>query len=103
MISTLAIVLDPLSLLQLIVLTGLTGGLMGWLFGISPGMRWLAVVYGIAGIELGTWLWSMWGLDLGPSFGQVALVPLFAGTLTVAAFVKLVAVAIAGSSQRWTA
>ena len=63
------------------------------------GLRGLPALCGLAGLYVGAWMWEVGGWNTGPILAGHALMPAFAGALTVAALFKLVSLGAAG--PRW--
>jgi uncharacterized membrane protein YeaQ/YmgE (transglycosylase-associated protein family) len=55
-----------------------------------------AIVYGLTGFYLGTWLAANAGWEVGPTVADYAIVPIFVGALLVSAVAKLVGLGAAG-------
>ena len=86
-----------LQILQIGVLALLAGWLAEQLLDIH--VRGLALVSGLAGLYLGSWLWAVGGWAYGPTVAGAGIMPLFVGALAVSGFVKLLA--LGASGPRW--
>ena len=86
-------------LLEMTALAMLAGWAAERLFETGLRIRGLPLFCGLAGLYLGSWLWSVGGWESGPLVAGLGIVPLFAGTLAVAALFKLATLGAAG--PRW--
>lgn len=86
-----------IQILQIGVLAVLAGWVAEQLTGIH--VRGLALVSGLAGLYLGSWVWAIGGWADGPTVAGAGIMPLFVGALAVSGFVKLLALGAAG--PRW--
>jgi hypothetical protein len=77
--------------------------LMGWvaeqLLDTGIRIRGLALFCGIAGLYLGSWIWAVGGWANGPTVAGLGIMPMFAGSLAVSGFFKLLA--LGASGPRW--
>ena len=86
-------------LLQTAALAFLAGWVADQLMGTGIRIRGLALFSGLAGLYFGSWLWAIGGWANGPTVAGMGIVPLFAGSLAVSGFFKLLALGAAG--PRW--
>jgi hypothetical protein len=85
--------------LQIAVLALLAGWVAEHLLDTGLRIRGLALFCGLAGLYFGSWLWAVGGWESGPTVAGQAVMPLFAGSLAVSGFFKLLALGAAG--PRW--
>jgi hypothetical protein len=86
-------------LLQIAALAYLAGWVADQLMGTGIRIRGLALFSGLAGLYFGSWLWEVGGWADGPTVAGMGIVPLFAGSLAVSGFFKLLA--LGASGPRW--
>ena len=84
---------------QLTAVALLAGYSAARLLDLGLGLRGLPAFCGLAGLYVGAWMWEAGGWNVGPILAGHALLPAFAGALTVAALFKLVSLGAAG--PRW--
>lgn len=77
-------------LLELLAIAGLCGWTACLALGFSLFSPSKAILIGILGVAIGSSLWVLAGLPIGPGLSDVPLIPSLAGTLFVAFVVELV-------------
>lgn len=77
-------------LLELLGIAGLCGWAACLALGFSLFSPSKAIVIGMLGVAIGSSLWVLAGLPIGPGLSDVPLIPSLAGTLFVAFVVELV-------------
>ena len=85
-----------LELAQVGALTLVAGWIAENLFDSSLRMPGTAIVYGVIGYYLGTWLAGVYGFDIGPAVAGQTVLPILVGTLVVAAMAKVFGYGAAG-------
>ena len=83
-------------LLQVSVIAAAVGLTVERLVDTGVRTRGIGLLCGLTGVYFGAWLWNATGWNPGPHLGGAALLPTLAGTLSMAVFVKLAALGIAG-------
>lgn len=86
------------SVAQVTVIAFLMGTLGGRLLGVGVRARGLPLLCGLLGLYAGAWLWDVGGWYTGPVLGGFGMLPALVGTLAVAGVLRLVELAVAGSS-----
>jgi hypothetical protein len=88
-----------IQVLQIGALALLAGWVAQQLLDTGIRIRGLALFCGVAGLYFGSWLWAVGGWSHGPTVAGAGIMPLFAGSLAVSGFFKLLA--LGASGPRW--
>ena len=88
-----------MQVLQIGALAFLAGWVAQQLMDTGIRVRGMALFSGLAGLYFGSWLWTVGGWAYGPTVAGQGIMPLFAGSLAVSGFFKLIA--LGASGPRW--